>query len=158
MNKLCWMFCFALVACSGDGAPRGARDDCGHGDIPQLISAASAPAQPAGQEGDLGSVLLGVWQQTWIVEGDDGVPDAVSDADSDLRFGFPDINTFIYCQQVDILGEEARVNSANMTLEGDFLNNGVTGYTALSWTSDVMVFRNEFFTDRDERFILERLE
>lgn len=141
------------------GTPEASNNpDCGHDRLAQIPAGDTAPDQPDGQEGAVEDAVIGVWQHTWTVAGDDGTPEPISDGDADLRFAFPDASTFVYCQQTNILGPDVLVQSSPMSIEDNRLSNAFIGYTALTWSSDVLVMRNELFADRDERFILERLE
>lgn len=147
-----------LLACAGgddDGtttAATGVPMDCG-ADIEQLPSGATAPV-PTGQEGALADVLPGVWQHTWIVQ-DGRADNPVSDDVSDLRFAIDeDLDTFVYCQGVDVASGN---NSSSLSVEGTKLAIQGAGYTAEAWTRDTMLWRNDFFDDRDEYFVLERL-
>jgi hypothetical protein len=152
-----------LGACSGDddgteGDETPAYVGCGSETLPQIF--AGDPADlviPDGQEGALEDVLIGVWQHTWAYEpGTAQELLAISDDDTNIRFAIPDLETFIYCQDVSV--DADGVNESSLSLDGNKLVISGPGYTATAWTADRMVWRNDYFENRDSYYILDRLD
>jgi hypothetical protein len=146
----------ALAAVAGSSAARTvvAADGGCAWDQPRLAPAAR-PALPEGKAGPLASALIGSWQHTFIDTGGAGYEP--TGGGTDIRFVFPDAATMLYCQNV-VMGAVKigpRERSAALGLEGDRLVlPGAPGYTALAWSKDVMLWRNE--RNPKETYLLQR--
>jgi hypothetical protein len=150
------LFSIGLVACSDDSDTTTGDTPCGYGDLTQILAGTEADrVVPDTKTGTLEEVLIGNWQHTWSY--DPGLPGdawtAISDADTDIRFTIPSTTEFIYCQKAGSDGS----NKSAMTIEGEKLNITGAGYTATAWTQNIMVWRNDYFADREALYVLERL-
>jgi hypothetical protein len=118
-------------------------------DTPRLTSGEPGD-EPAGEGSDLSQAILGSWQHTHINEGSGFV--AVKPT-TDIRFVLsPD--RLLYCQDVEGATKQ-RENSVVLILEGDeiVLPSPATGYQAIAWNDDTMVWLNHF---DNSLFLLQR--
>ncbi|HRN29533.1 MAG TPA: hypothetical protein PK781_03375 [Terrimesophilobacter sp.] len=103
-------------------------------DIPAVTA---DPRPPAGQEGDLPTVLIGSWQHTHFDSGD-----GWEVLDNDIRYVFPAPGQLIYCQHVPGITDHAE-NATTHTLEGTLIAPpSHPGWDATAWGADRMVWIN----------------
>ena len=152
MRTLPVLVATTLTACGGGGV----YADCGYGKVDQIF-ADGAPEVPTDTSGDVAAAVIGLWQHTYTEDGDGNLSE-VSDDSTDIRFSIPDANTFRFCQQVDILGDEPQINESELTIDGLKLDISAAGYTVAGWSDDVLRLHNDYFEDRDEYFLLERMD
>jgi len=148
-----------LLACTAacqDVATRAAdpEDPCAWDDPP--LPAEMPPSLPQGQEGPLADALPGAWQHTFIDKGGRGY-EALGDT-IDIRFVFPDGERFVYCQHITGPGPVKigpATRAAPLRLEGaQIVLPRAPGYTALAWSKDVMLWRNN--RRPSETYLLQR--
>jgi len=151
----------SLLACSGsDDADPSTTDPaitgCGYDTYDQIRGADNLDLDiPETEEGALEDVIIGVWQHVFVMQ--EGQPlNDVSDNYADIRFAIPDTTTFIYCQ--DVSADVDGTNGRALEIVGNKLDIPGAGYTATAWRDDVMVWRNDYWDDRDEYYVLVRMD
>lgn len=107
-------------------------------------------AAPAGQDGDLKTVVVGAWQHTHF---DTGSGWEALDSE-DIRYVFPSATRMLYCQDVPGATHQAE-NAADIGWDGDRIAppGSHPGFTVVAWSDDAMVWRNH--TD-DSTYLLKR--
>lgn len=99
----------------------------------------SAPADPpAGQAGDLPTILVGAWQHTHTDEGSGFEP-----VTNDHRYVFSSPEHMLYCQHVPGATEYAE-NAADIVLNGTTIElpGGTYSYTVMAWDENTLVWDN----------------
>jgi hypothetical protein len=141
----------ACASGAGQEAPK--TDGCDWGE-PRL-RADTLPELPQTQDGPLADALPGAWQHTFT-KTEPGEYEPLRDT-TDIRFVFASAESLIYCQSVmaGAVKIGPRENATPVRFEGDrlVLRSG-PGYTALAWSSDVMLWRNE--RNPRETYVLQR--
>ena len=115
-------------------------------------SAGGSSAAPSGQDGDLDSIVIGVWQHTHY---DSGSGYEALDAE-DIRYVFPSLDRMLYCQHIPGITDYAE-NAGDISWEdtGIVLPTGSVGYTVTSWDQNTMVWKNHL---DGSNYLLQRLQ
>ena len=144
-----------LGGCGGgeEGGPAESEDiDCGSASD-QIFTVDADLTLPTEKEGELDDILVGLWQFTANFRNE--IASERSSETRDLRYAFPTPRSVIYCQDVDFPDVDGH-QASEFTRTGDTLEFG-NGFTAVAWSTDHMLWRNDFFEDVDEFFLLERI-
>ena len=130
-------------------APRTQAESC---EWDTSGSTGGSSAAPSGQEGDLDSIIIGVWQHTHY---DSGAGYEPLDTE-DIRFVFPSLDRMLYCQHVPGITDYAE-NAGDISWEdtGIVLPTGSVGYTVTSWDQNTMVWNNHL---DGSSYLLQRLQ
>lgn len=119
-------------------------------DLPAVAGGSSTA--PSGQEGDLDTIIIGVWQHTHYNSGAGYEPLA----DKDIRYVFPSLDRMLYCQHVPGITDYAE-NAGDISWDGTgiVLPTGSVGYTVTSWDENTMVWKNHL---DGSTYLLQRLQ
>jgi len=143
-----------LNACASGAGQEALKADGCEWDEPRL-RAEALPELPREQDGPLADALPGAWQHTFT-KTEPGEYEPLRDT-TDIRFVFPAADALLYCQSVTAGAVKIgpRENATPVRFEGDrlVLRSG-PGYTALAWSPDVMLWRNE--RNPRETYVLQR--
>lgn len=114
------------------------------------VSPASALSAPAGNGGELSSIIVGSWQHTHF---DTGAGFEAIEGE-DIRFVFSSAETMRYCQHVPGVTDYAE-NATAISWDGTgiVLPNGTVLYEVVAWDDDTMVWKNNMV---DSTFLLVR--